>query len=134
VVTRVVKSDQWGACVRAIIGHVYACVMFCINRRCARGGVKLGWTKVGQRRVCWSDSWFLLVFMLAYLMVQTCITREWQKTFYWFVQVGPQTTGLARPRSWKLPSISEQKIWSQSCVGAHTDFSVKREPKQRKCV
>jgi hypothetical protein len=58
------------------VGQVYACVMFCVNRRYARHGIELGWTKVGQRRVRWSGSWFLLVFMLAYLMVQTCITGE----------------------------------------------------------
>jgi hypothetical protein len=57
--------------------------MFCVNKRCVRGGVELGWTKVGQRRVRWSGSWFLLVFMLAYLIVQTCITRERQQTFHW---------------------------------------------------
>jgi hypothetical protein len=47
---------------------------FCVNRRCTRGGVELGCTKVGQCRVRWLGSWFLLVFMLAYLMVQTYIT------------------------------------------------------------
>jgi hypothetical protein len=26
---RVVRSDQWGACVLAIVGHVYACVNMC---------------------------------------------------------------------------------------------------------
>jgi hypothetical protein len=65
VVTRVVRSGHWG---------VYACINMCyvcVNRRCARGGFQLGWTKVGQCRVRCSDSWFLLVFMLAYLMVQT---------------------------------------------------------------
>jgi hypothetical protein len=43
----------------------------------------------------WSGSWFLLVFMLAYLMVQTCIIGERQQTFYWFVQVGPHTTVIS---------------------------------------
>jgi hypothetical protein len=57
----------------------------------------LGCTKVGQRRVRWSGSWFLLVFMLAYLMVQTCITLERQRTFHWFVQVGPHTTEISVP-------------------------------------
>jgi hypothetical protein len=71
--------------------------MFYVNRRCARGGVELGWTKVGQRRVRWSGSWFLLVFMLTYLMVQTCITGEQQQTFHWFVQVGPHTTVISAP-------------------------------------
>ena len=72
-------------------------VIFCVNRRCARGGVELGCTKVGQRRVRWSGSWFLLVFMLAYLMVQTCITWERQRTFHWFVQVGPHTIVISAP-------------------------------------
>jgi hypothetical protein len=49
------------------------------------GGVELGWTKLGQRCVRWSGSWFLLVFMLAYLMVQSRITGERQQTFHWFV-------------------------------------------------
>jgi hypothetical protein len=71
--------------------------MFCVNRRCARGGVELGWTKVVQRRVRWSGSWFLLVVMLAYLMVQTCITGQRQRTFHWFVQVGPHTTVISTP-------------------------------------
>jgi hypothetical protein len=71
--------------------------MFCVNRKCTRSGVELGWTKVGQRRVCWSGSWFLLVFMLAYLMVQTCITGERQQTFHWFVYVGPHTTVISAP-------------------------------------
>jgi hypothetical protein len=83
---------------------------FCINRRCARGGVELGWTKVGQHRVRWSGSWFLLVFMLAYLMVQTCIIGEQQQTFYWFVQVGPHTTVISAPT--KLEVTIEREIVS----------------------
>ena len=71
--------------------------MFCVNIRCTRSGVQLGWTKVGQRRVRWSSSWFVLMFMLAYLMVQTCITGERQQTFHWFVQVGPHTTVISAP-------------------------------------
>jgi hypothetical protein len=57
----------------------------------------VGWTKVDQCRVHWSGSWFLLVFMLAYLMVQTCITGEWQRTFHCFVLVGPHTTVISTP-------------------------------------
>jgi hypothetical protein len=71
--------------------------MFCVNRRYTRGGVEMGWTKIDQRRVRWSSSWFLLVFMLTYLMVQTCITAERQQNFRWFVQVGPHTTMISAP-------------------------------------
>jgi hypothetical protein len=57
---------------------------------------------VGQRRVRWSGSWFLLVFILAYLMVQICITGERQRTFHWFVQVGPHTTVISVPTKLKV--------------------------------
>jgi hypothetical protein len=84
VVTRVVRSSQWGACVRAIVEHVYACVSMCYVLR--KQKVRTWWGRVGmdeggQRRVRWSGSWFLLVFMLAYLIVQTYITEEGNKPF-----------------------------------------------------
>jgi hypothetical protein len=77
VVMCVVKSGRWGAFIRVIVGHVYACVNMCYVLR--KQKVRMWWGRVGmdergQRRVRWSSSWFLLVFMLAYLMVQTCIT------------------------------------------------------------
>jgi hypothetical protein len=57
---------------------------------------------VDQRCVRWSGSWFLLVFMLTYLIVQTCITGERQQTFRWFVQVGPHTTVISAPTILKI--------------------------------
>jgi hypothetical protein len=49
VVTRVVRSGQWGACVRAIVGHVYACVNMCyvlckqkVRTWCGRVGMDEG--------------------------------------------------------------------------------------------
>jgi hypothetical protein len=35
--------------------------------------------------------------MLAYLMVQTCITGEWQQTVHWFIQVGPHIPVISVP-------------------------------------
>jgi hypothetical protein len=46
VVTRVVKSGQWGACVRAIVGHVYACVNMCYILR--KQKVRTWWGRVGM--------------------------------------------------------------------------------------
>jgi hypothetical protein len=97
VVTCVVRSGQWDACVCAIAWHIYACVNMCYVLR--KQKVRTWWRRVGmdQRRVRWSGSWFPLVFMLAYLMVQTCITGERQQTFHWFVQVDPHTTVISAP-------------------------------------
>jgi hypothetical protein len=46
VVTRVVRSGQWGACVRAIVGHIYACVNMCYVLR--KPKVRTWWGRVGM--------------------------------------------------------------------------------------
>jgi hypothetical protein len=43
---RVVRSGQWGACVRAIMGHVYACVNMCYVLR--KQKVRTWWGRVAM--------------------------------------------------------------------------------------
>jgi hypothetical protein len=46
VVMRVVRSGRWGTCVRAIVGHIYACVNMCYVLR--KQKVRTWWGRVGM--------------------------------------------------------------------------------------